>query len=199
MKFDGGNYIMKRILSISIFTVSIFAIVSFIFMSFKSTYDASGNTNYPFKDGPKLKHHESFSVEGNRAILINLENNNSLYFPSLSEDLDLGRQFDNFSDELIRENHFYIDFMNVYNNEDIENTSNYKRVDLIFNNKTVPRFDNFSSYEEVEDYKYRFYDLTPEIIKNADATDLIVQSFKNKDASDKDSIERMDHSANESV
>jgi len=197
MKFDGGNYIMKRILSISIFTVSIFAIVSFIFMSFKSTYDASGNTNYPFKDGPKLKHHESFSVEGNRAILINLENNNSLYFPSLSEDLDLGRQFDNFSDELIRENHFYIDFMNVYNNEDIENTSNYKRVDLIFNNKTVPRFDNFSSYEEVEDYKYRFYDLTPEIIKNADATDLIVQSFKNKDASDKDSIERMEiHSGN---
>ena len=159
-------------------------------MSFRETYNASVNDNYPFKDSPSLKLHESFSSEDERAMLINLGNSNDIVFPYLLK--DLAGRFENFSDEVIRENHFYIDFMNTYNNENIQNTSNYSRNDLVFNNKTFPRFDNFSSYEKVDDYEYRFYEMTPEIIKNADTTSMIFQSFKNKNISDNDSIESLD-------
>jgi len=180
---------MKRILTISIFTVSIFAIGLFAFMSFKETYNASMNDNYPFKDSPSLKLHESFSAEENRALLINLGNSNDIIFPHSSE--YTFERFENFSVEVIKENNFYIDFISVYDNENLENTGNLKRDEFVFNDKIISDFDNFSSYEKVDDYEYRFYDLTPEIIKNTNATSSVIQYFENKNIGDTDSIESL--------
>ena len=173
---------MKRILTIIICAFLFFMIGSFAFMSFKTTYDEHSTYNFRMFDTNSLRSHESFDVRGNVSILANLENTNDMKIPAMSE------SFESFSDDIIKNNHLYIDATFLYENENINSGVINRGGIFVFNDKIVGDFDNYFSYDEVDGLNYRFYEMTPKIIENADSNLFFNQSFKLKNPKNSDYI-----------
>jgi len=186
---------MKRILTIIGCTVLFFIASCFIFMFYWTQRDDYGyEIEMPQEPVYNFIEPESFDRNGNLVVLTSNQHGNNIYsMYSVGNSDDYKKEV-----ESQNANSFLIDDYSFYNDERLESQSGNAFRLVIFNDKFISDFDNYSSYEEANDSIYRYYE-KPETLENLDVETNFYRGeikFKDEYVTDKDLIDRACTSVN---